>query len=503
MSGSDAPLSSYHLYNALHKSQFAPDYFDTVILYFKNPGIVLTTSGSMTLKASSGNCRILWCTSSVSKLRYICVEPRLLITQQLHAFLFLTAFITLATILILILGHKVFARWLQNVFSSIFHRLTQDSGVNDYPPATKTIDITSLRNAVDLLCTQYENNRPHLIVSFLTRLLQDNATDREIMDFCKDFNVFQPKDYFSIFIIRSNFRSCDESLCSDAQTHSEILASLRHDLEKYGYVILLRDGTDCLLFLTAPAMSELENIRNRFIHDFNEITSRLPEFICGQSIDYHDIRETYRCYHQVLTLLEYHGIASEKPIYTMEDLLSTSECRLSPKEKKKIQALSRHASDECLAYIRSLMTSWKSQNVSLNQYRNIILELLFLLQQILYETAIPFSTVFHDSEDDLFDRLEQSLISSCFDKICFDSYQQMFRVMQRRNTSVSQAEQTLLHYIDEHLADINLTMLADVTGMNQNYLSQYFKKHYGVTFLDYITRKKIEKAKKAGSNHSQ
>lgn len=80
--------------------------------------------------------------------------------------------------------------------------------------------------------------------------------------------------------------------------------------------------------------------------------------------------------------------------------------------------------------------------------------------------------------------------------ICLDSYQQMFRVMQRRNTSVSQAEQTLLHYIDEHLADINLTMLADVTGMNQNYLSQYLKKHYGVTFLDYITRKKIEKAKK-------
>lgn len=629
MSGSDATLSSYHLNNALHNSSFVSNYFDTVILYFKNPGIILTTSGSYDaetffskkyvfadyptdyfdtlmdtnfksilcpptsiltynvhgektifsssaiplaihpvsssatdalfillmdetklnntlsyfnpnescyfylMDAVSGNilnhsadkdyasllslakqkysgtsesmminsCRVYWRTSSVNKLRYICVEPQLLITRQLQVFFALTFFITLITILLLIFCHKRFALWLQNSISLIHRQLTVASGIETFPSSPKVIDIASLKEAVNLLCIQYENNRPHLITSFLIRLLQNNVTEEEVQDFCRQFAIFKPQDYFNIIIIRTNFNPYGDSPLTAAEI-SSTLSHLHKLLSEYGYIVSSHNSKDCLLFLTAPSLHELETIRRHFIDSLANLVMLLPEFICGIGIDYHNIYDTYRCYHQVLTLLEQHGIATEKFFYTMEDLLSTCECRLSPKEKEKIITLSRHTPEECLLFITNLLFSWKSQNAGLYQYKNAILELLYLFQQLSYELNIPFSAVFYDRDENLTASVSHQLTPQRLNNLCLDSYKRLIDIIQNRNTNVSRAENTLLLYIDEHLADINLTMLSEVTGMNQNYLSQYFKKHFGITFLDYTTRKKIDRAKNLLVNSS-
>ena len=453
------------------------------------------SSGSMTLQAPSGSCRVLWCNSAASKLRYICVEPQLLITRQLRTFLILTYSITFLMVTITILGHRLFARWLKRIFSPIFFRLDKTMHLDKSPPSLKRNDIRSLKEALDLLCTQYEANYPHLVISFLSRLLQDDATNEEILEFCSHFTAFQPQDYFNILILRTNFWLYENPDSSGPLAHSDILASLRRRMEEYGYVTFLRDGADCLLFLTAPTLQKLKSTRGRFIHDFRDITRSLPDFVCGQSIDYHSIYETCHHYRQVLTILDYYGIASGKAILTEEDLRPSSVYRLPAKEKDRITALAKHSSDECLAYIRQLMSSWKQQNMSFCQYRSAVVELLFLLQQILCELTIPFSAVFPDSENDLIARAEQILTPAHLDQLCLNAYQQMADVMKTRDITIEQAEQTILHYIDENLADINLTMLSDAAGMNQNYLSQYFKKHFGITFLDYVTKKKIEKAK--------
>ena len=46
ISHSDTVLSSYRLNNALYGSNYSLALFNTTVLYFKNPGIVLTASGS-------------------------------------------------------------------------------------------------------------------------------------------------------------------------------------------------------------------------------------------------------------------------------------------------------------------------------------------------------------------------------------------------------------------------------------------------------------------------
>lgn len=632
ITGSDVTMASYHLYNALRGCQFDPAYFNDLFLYFRNPGLVLTSSGSydaetyfqkkhifsnypsdyfdslmdmpfmskvcpstllqtrnvhgetnvlydsvipivihptgssgtdallvllinedtltetfnsfnparscflylmdtlsgnilnqtsaqisltelsaleysgssgnMTRKISSEKCRILWENSSVSQLRYICAEPELLITKQLHSFLFFTFLTTFAAVALLMLLYHFITQRLRNNFASIFHRMKQVSGSTESVPPPQGIGFSSLKDAVELLCTHYESSQPHLILSFLTRLLQDIAEEEEIAEFCDSFGAIKPDDYFCILVLRVNFPTVGNLSPGDASTRAAVLNTLQQRLTEFGYVIPLHDRRDHVLFLTASSARKLQTILNQLAGIWEEIVSSLPEFVCGQSVLFHDIHETYRNYHQVLNVLEYHGIRMPMQIYRIEDMTTAADCRLLPEDKEKIQSLARHTPDACPTCVEKLLAGYKQHNVSFHQYKTTILELLFLLQQILYEAEIPLSAIFHNEEGDLISGAENLVSSRCLDALCLEGYRQFSCLAPGIHESLDQAKQTLLNYIDEHLADINLTVLSEITGMNQNYLSQYFKKHFGTTFLDYVTRKKMERAKDMLMNSS-
>lgn len=451
--------------------------------------------GTSTQNYMNDTYHISWRSSAVSKLRYIFVEPQLLITKQLHSFLIWTFIIVFVSIFLILFLYHIITRRLQKNFSAMFHRMTQIiSSGNNIVSSEKDVDIASLKEAVELLCIQYESNQPHLITSFINRLLQENLNESEIQEFCTRFRIFLPNDFFNLIVFRTNFQIPEQKNSESPTVHQEILGNLQIQLQKFGYVIPLHAHSDLVLFLSAPSRTELENISQKLEGKLNTLIENIPECVCAQSFYYQGLQQTYRCYHQALTLLEHHGIKDTKKIYRMEDILEASDVSLLPENKKKIQILSKHSSNECTSYIESLLSLYKKQNVSFSQYRIIILELIFLLQQILYENDIPFSCIFSENNVDLVAGTEQLLLPEHLDFLCLNAYSRLAQIRES-SSSMNEAEKILLSYIETHLADINLTTLSEVTGKSQNYLSQYFKKHFGITFLDYVTRKKIDKAK--------
>lgn len=55
-----------------------------------------------------------------------------------------------------------------------------------------------------------------------------------------------------------------------------------------------------------------------------------------------------------------------------------------------------------------------------------------------------------------------------------------------------------LEYIDEHYGneELSLGQVAEVVGMSSNYFSAIFSQNMEKTFVEYVTEKRIEKAKK-------
>lgn len=222
---------------------------------------------------------------------------------------------------------------------------------------------------------------------------------------------------------------------------------------------------------------------------------KVPEIKCGCSPIFDNLCDVYPHYCDVLHLLEHHAISADRFLYTMEDTAESAAQKLLPEQKHKIRTLIEHQPSECTPYIQELLARFHTQKITFSEYRNIMTELLFLLQEILYEQNISFSALSFIEETELFTLARQILLCEHLDEMCLHLYGRLAEQQQKKKDSMEPIDHVLLNFIDNHLSDISLTVLADAVGMNQNYLSQYFKKHFGISFIDYVTKKKIDKAK--------
>ena len=86
---------------------------------------------------------------------------------------------------------------------------------------------------------------------------------------------------------------------------------------------------------------------------------------------------------------------------------------------------------------------------------------------------------------------------SCIDNLKISMYESKTR----ENSDVDKNDERLIssitRYMQEHLSEeISLSSLAEVFHLNPQYISQLFKNEIGVGFLAYLTKIRIEKAKK-------
>ena len=108
---------------------------------------------------------------------------------------------------------------------------------------------------------------------------------------------------------------------------------------------------------------------------------------------------------------------------------------------------------------------------------------------------------FWDEENDYYIYSIEQLVNT------YGDFSEMLRQLQRfleENAAETESEQNftnttfmkLMKYINENYrGEISLTGAAQVLNMNSNYVSQLFKKETGITFVHYITQKRLEDAK--------
>jgi len=455
------------------------------------------TSGEFNLYADS-HYNVSYQKSTVNRLTYICVTPRLLITRQLHSFLIITiTIVIIASFLFLFIAYTL-EYGINKYTTDIAYRIRyvmSPNNVQKHPVPSNSIQ--SLKKEVENICRQYELNQPHLIRSFLYKLLQYNVSDEEINKFSANFGIFRHSDYDQLFVIRNNFNMGGKSSSQDEQT--TFVSAFCDTLSKYGYVVASNDKSHCIILLSHADKVILQQNASTFTAFYENYLSsgfKPHELKCAGSPVFQDIKNMYRYYHQMLNVLEFHGIREQKNIYTLEDMLSTSDDSSFVEHKRIIlSTIKRNSYNDCTAYVNQILKEFIAQDISFSQYRQNILDLLFLMQEIMYDNAIAIPDIFESDETEFLINVNKIITVPSLMDLCNQLYHKLAQHLAQAVSPMCDIDSALLKYIDEHLAEINLTILADEIGMNQNYLSQYFKKHFGITFLEYVTRKKIEQAK--------
>lgn len=453
-------------------------------------------TGVMTISKGTA-FRILWEKSSVNHLLYICVEPQPLIFRQVSLFLLLTLFIISILLVLCIFLYRFFNSKLHSALVSVLEPIQQ---ITETPSVSSqndsdAVDFSTLIQAAEKLQKQQERTRPQMIQVFFSQLFQGTLEKNEIHSFCERFSLFTQDTHFAIWVMRTNFYLWENPYPTDEV--SSFLTNVTTLLSQYGHTVSMNNASDFIVILSSTSADELDRKANELANLLKaNTTQKTPERKCGRSSVFHDICEAYEHYCDTLTILETHGIANEQILYTENDISENVSQLLLPKQIHRIRTLAVNQPSECTTYIKELLTEFYAQNLAFSEYRNIITRLLFLLQEIIYEQNISFSSLsVFIKENELFSFTKRILLCKHLDELCLYLYAKLTELLQNRSEDKNSGEQILLTYINDNLRDVNLTMLADAIGMNPNYLSQYFKKHFGISFIDYITQLKIDKAK--------
>lgn len=70
----------------------------------------------------------------------------------------------------------------------------------------------------------------------------------------------------------------------------------------------------------------------------------------------------------------------------------------------------------------------------------------------------------------------------------------LFRISIQKETTIDKKAVAILDFIDNNFTDISIEKVINRFGYTKSYFSKYFKKNFGVTFINYVTAKRVYRA---------
>mgnify|MGYP001378607965 CR=1 FL=1 len=160
-----------------------------------------------------------------------------------------------------------------------------------------------------------------------------------------------------------------------------------------------------------------------------------------------------------------------------------------------VRAVRASQSESSIAELDGFMTAIKDKNLPFRVFRRFCLQLLSSILRIVYEKRLQ-ECIVHSSAQ------PQDLFQRDFTADEFEVYmkEQIAAIIKATEWQLQQKQnQTLekaVEYIRCHYGrDISLDDVAEHTRMSGSYFSSFFKQETGETFIEYLTRLRMEKAK--------
>lgn len=359
----------------------------------------------------------------------------------------------------------------------------------------------------------YYNSRQILKREFLNHLILGQIMHQGIAKKMKEMDIRLSGNYFTVILIeakddtvfsRSSFQdNKDLALFAILNVAEEVLSqsgngAVFQDKESRTVVILGADGPRELDFKSLEYCRHIKQNIDTFLK--LDVVLGVGEFTEA-------ITALDKAYQSAGDVLEYRFLSKAREIYFAKDFRNVrGEKNIDMKDwiSRITLAVKKNDRDcicsELSAFINDLQTSWVSKKVCTINVQNIMMALMNLIDEIQvrdgeirYEMKRLQVAIYEDENLECVARhLEEACIKTgnalATEK---DGYYQR-QVMLARD------------YIDKHYqnADISLNSICGYLAVSVSHFSYLFKHYTGVTFVEALTKKRIEKAKGMMENTS-
>lgn len=347
---------------------------------------------------------------------------------------------------------------------------------------------------------QLEENLPYLREKLLNELLNSKMDTDDIKQRLNYFHIKLNPDYFQTAVIEITHAdtgsdpSEEEKLLLKLQCMEKVVQYFRDD----EYINIFFDNSQRIVILNSEKNMDLtdclEAVKTMLINKFKC-------FVCigvGSSYD----RETKikLSYKEACNALEYKVITGKNQVISYYDInFSTTEQFQIQNDQVESLAffLKAGMKGKAVELLETLFNeNSMGKKASLDSIRVIASNIVSVVLNVITEVGINISDIFEHSSQpfDAVFKLDTFPETKEYLKNLIILVSNIIESMQSKK--VNQAVKQVKDYIMENLSDSELTLSSTAKAfyMNLSYLSRIFKKETGQTFVEYLTKARMEKA---------
>lgn len=429
--------------------------------------------------------------------KYIVTVPRELVLKETRSVQIIITIILLVSCLMgLVLSYVLSSKYykpIDGLLRLLKEKVKEEDvngSVNEYEWLNDAI--RSILEQEDILKGRIESDRPMLVNAYLERLLSEEGSKGEVLKLLSLLDVTFPHPYFFCMAISLKRSAPDKK----TELPEEILESIKDSACKYDirlYFVIHRSEYAVLCNL------QIEECRLQFVKEIKELFLPYKDyFLVGIGSHYQETENLPLALREALVACGCRTSPDENVIlYTSAS--SNTRHFSYPLEKENCMINCLKSGDynnveKLLDELLDYKMNYEGLNFNALKYFFIHVELTAF--KVIEEEGLnedfemdKSSLLTLDSISDMVDHIRQ-----LYKNICNSVRKRIDSEKEQYNEKI---RSRLLEFVDQNYSDVllSLTTVSQKFDLSPSYLSRFFKEQCGCNFLDYVNRKRIEKAK--------
>ncbi|RTE02244.1 response regulator [Paenibacillus whitsoniae] len=365
------------------------------------------------------------------------------------------------------------------------------------------------RENITFLRHQFQENLPHLRERFLERMVTTGLRREEIASKLPmlglKLGVESEEGTQAHVLLALEIDAFGRESYQDQAAEEELLRfaayNIWHEIvegEQGGVVFRTRDDKLVGLVTSEPARVE---VVSQMLAE--QVLSCIEKYLgmrvsIGISRSYASLQDLPKAYQEALTSLDYRFLLGQHRIIAIGDMefgRSLDHTAYVRVEKRLIAAIKTGEKDVIPPTLRDWMEGMKTAGCSVEACYGKLHKLLVALMQAGVETGLAEDAVLSDHAfTELYSRKTLDAVREWLEAVCLAFVE---RIAENRMHASNAQLQAAIAYIHEHYADeeLSLQQVCNHIYMSMSYFSALFKPHTGETFIEYVTRYRLERAK--------
>lgn len=430
--------------------------------------------------------------STFGNLCYVVLVPKRELVNPINKFLVFTILIILSFMLVGVLFSTVFTNRIYSPLAKIVEYI---KNVICIAKNEHTDDYAFIKGTITELYEQQQRITP-----FIRQVIIHRAIHGELQNVHKEminYSTLLEYSEFCFVIICIEFSIVWDGLSTSKK--ESIMNKFKTILSTIYSSTLPISNNKFAVLLNATNSNTLNKVFQDLltsISDFLKENSEFLKIIIGRSNIFNNLSGCKEYYSQAYNVLDNYDISIEKLYYDERDTVEEHSCAkiLTNYEKKVLISYLENGSDkEINDFLSSFFSKLKNEKIPFYKYKKILNELIIILFDMTVSNKIDLSS-FWTADRDIFSYISEIRTVSTLEEFWIKSYTLAARYIKSENEETSLIKY-ICEYIQKNIDTVYLNGLADKLNMSPNYLSQYFKKHSGTTFTNYVNQLRIDTAK--------